>query len=129
MNTSHLSNQRLITELLTQGVRIINPSEQHVSRHGGAGPSDHQAVTIDGMTVMVPIYTRKAHLSPWQVEHNAAGKTTLLKNMIPVRDITFAQKPKFYERTTADGVPYSHIATLHGRDVLATTISITRKGI
>jgi len=122
MNTASLSNQRLITELLTQGVNIINPSEQHVSRHGGAGPSDHQAVTIDGMTVMVPIYTHTARLSPWQVKHDDLGKTTLLKDTIAVRDITFAQKPRFYELTTAEGVPYSHIATLHGTDVLATTV-------
>lgn len=122
MNTTNLSSQRLITELLTQGVNIINPSEQHVSRHGGAGPSDHQAVTIDGMTVMVPIYTHNARLSPWQVKHNGGGNSTLLKDAIPVRDITFAQKPRFYEHATADGVPYSAIATLHGTDVLATTV-------
>ncbi|CAI1808827.1 radical SAM protein, MSMEG_0568 family [Serratia ficaria] len=122
MITSNLSNQRLITELLTQGVNIINPSEQHVNRHGGAGPSDHQAVTIDGMTVMVPIYTQNARLSPWQVRHYAEDRTILLKNAIPVRDITFAKKPHFYDLSTADGVPYSHIATLHGVDVLATTV-------
>ena len=34
----------------------------------------------------------------------------------------FPPRPRFYDLTTADGVPYSHIATLHGRDVLATTV-------
>lgn len=122
MTTSSLSRQQLITELLTQGVNVINPSERHVSRHGGAGPSDHQAVTIDGVTVMVPIYTQTAARSPWQVQHGEQGRTTLLKNMIPVREITFARKPRFYDLRTAEGVPYSHIATLHGTDVLATTV-------
>ncbi len=31
-------------------------------------------------------------------------------------------RPRFYDLTTADGVPYSKIAVLHGRDVLATTV-------
>lgn len=122
MTTSSQSRQQLITELLTQGVNVVNPSAQHVSRHGGAGPSDHQAVTIDGVTVMVPIYTQTARHSAWQVKHAGQGKTTLLKDSIPVRDITFARKPKFYDLQTEDGVPYSHIATLHGTDVLATTV-------
>lgn len=122
MQNSLISKQQLITELITQGVKVINPQQQHVSRHGGAGPSDHQAVTIDGVTVMVPIYTHSAHRSPWQVEHQRSGSTQLLNNMIPVREITFAKKPRFYDLQTAEGVPYSHIATLHGTDVLATTI-------
>ena len=117
-----LTQQQLITELLTQGVNVINPQQQHVSRHGGAGPSDHQAVVIDGVTVMVPIYTHSAHRSPWEVRHQTSGNTTLYNNAIPVRDITFAHKPRFYDRQTADGVPYSKIATLHGTDVLATTV-------
>ncbi|WHQ93954.1 hypothetical protein MO408_27305 (plasmid) [Klebsiella pneumoniae] len=31
------TRQQLITELLTQGVNVINPQQEHVSRHGGAG--------------------------------------------------------------------------------------------
>jgi radical SAM protein (TIGR04043 family) len=31
-------------------------------------------------------------------------------------------RPRFYDLTTADGVPYNQIALLHGRDVLATTV-------
>ncbi|MFH8134507.1 MSMEG_0568 family radical SAM protein [Pantoea osteomyelitidis] len=121
MSDASLSRQQLITELLTQGVKVINPSAQHVSRHGGAGPSDHQAVTVDGVTVMVPIYTQSAHRSPWQMEHNGEH-SRLLKNAIPVREISVAQRPRFYDLHTADGIPYSHIATLHGTDVLATTV-------
>ncbi|KAB8312765.1 MSMEG_0568 family radical SAM protein [Erwinia endophytica] len=116
-----LSRQQLITELLTQGVRVVNPSGQHVSRQGGAGPSDHQAMTLDGVTVMVPIYTQSAHHSAYEIEHDGS-RTQLLKNAIPVRDITVAHKPRFYDLHTAEGIPYSQIATLHGTDVLATTV-------
>ncbi|ORM65365.1 MSMEG_0568 family radical SAM protein [Pantoea rodasii] len=112
------TRQQLITELLTQGVQVINPQQEHVSRHGGAGPSDHQAMNIDGVTVMVPIYTHSAHRSPWQVKHEASGTTRLYNLSIPVKEISIAHKPRFYDRQTADGIP----ATLHGTDVLATTV-------
>jgi len=36
--------------------------------------------------------------------------------------LTMVQRPKFYDLATADGVPYEHIARLHGADVLATTV-------
>ena len=122
MQNLPVTRQQLITELLTQGVQVINPQQEHVSRHGGAGPSDHQAMNIDGVTVMVPIYTHSAHRSPWQVQHESSGATRLLHQSIPVREITIAHKPRFYERQTAEGIPYSQIATLHGTDVLATTV-------
>jgi radical SAM protein (TIGR04043 family) len=36
--------------------------------------------------------------------------------------LTPVNRPRFYELTTADGVPYEQIARLHGADVLATTV-------
>lgn len=36
--------------------------------------------------------------------------------------IRFPGRPRFYDLTTADGIPYSQIAVLHARDVLATTV-------
>ncbi|MBK0031232.1 MSMEG_0568 family radical SAM protein [Erwinia sp. S43] len=122
MQNAPLNRQQLITELLTQGVQVINPQQQHASRHGGAGPSDHQAMNIDGVTVMVPVYTHSAHRSPWQVKHEESGTTRLYNQSIPVREIGITRKPRFYERQTEEGIPYSQIATLHGTDVLATTV-------
>lgn len=115
------SRSRLITELQTRGLRLQNGDQDHVSRRGGAGPSDHQAVTIDGTTVMVPIYTQSAWRSPFSVESSEQGHK-LIENAIPLADITFADTPRFYDRVTAEGIPYSHIATLHSKDVLATTV-------
>ena len=37
-------------------------------------------------------------------------------------EVAFPNRPRFYDLSTADGVPYPHIAVLHGRDVLATTV-------
>lgn len=114
--------ERLITELQTRGLRLQSPDQEHVSRRGGAGPSDHQALTIDGTTVMVPVYTQSAWNSPFTLDSRDGGDTKLLHDLIPVADVSFAAGPKFYQLKTADGIPYSHIATLHSRDVLATTV-------
>lgn len=113
--------QHLITELQTRGLRLNSADQDHVSRRGGAGPSDHQAVTIDGTTLMVPIYTQSAWRSPFAVESDESGHR-LVENAIPLADITFAETPRFYDLSTEDGTPYSQIATLHSKDVLATTV-------
>ncbi|MDF1763800.1 MAG: MSMEG_0568 family radical SAM protein [Oleibacter sp.] len=124
------SQQRLITELQTKGLRLSSRGKGQVSRRGGAGPSDHQAVTIDGTTVMVPIYTESAWDSPFSAEQTSDGvhiyeadaQSGQLIDRIPLTNISFTNTPAFYSGATADGIPYSHIATLHSKDVLATTI-------
>lgn len=113
----------LITELQSKGLRLLDPSAGLPSRRGGAGPSDHKAVTIDGHTVMVPVHTAPAFDSPFMAEAPGSdGMSTLRHASIPIAQISFPATPKFYALKTADGVPYAHIATLHGRDVLATTV-------
>lgn len=113
----------LMTELQSKGLRLVDPSAGLPSRRGGAGPSDHKAVTIDGHTVMVPVHTAPAFDSPFMADApGSEGLSTLRHGSIPIAQISFPATPRFYARSTADGVPYSHIATLHGRDVLATTV-------
>lgn len=105
------------------GVRLVAPREGADSRRGGAGPSDHKAITIDGVTVMAPVHTAPAFESPYLVEKpDAFGRSRLTREGATIAEVSFPLRPKFYELKTADGVPYSHIATLHGRDVLATTV-------
>lgn len=126
------SKQQLLTDLQTHGIQVLDPESLPLTRKGGAGPSDHQAVVIDGQTIMVPVHTHSARQSPFSVEPNSSSEpnnaqnntqsSRLLSKGIPVADITFAERPRFYELSTADGIPYSQIATLHSRDVLATTV-------
>ncbi len=105
------------------GVRLVAPKEGADSRRGGAGPSDHKAVTIDGVTVMAPVHTAPAFESPYLVEKpDQFGRSRLTRDGATIAEVSFPLRPKFYELQTAEGVPYSHIATLHGRDVLATTV-------
>ena len=121
----------LASELQALGMRWVDPAGPGLSRHGGAGPSDHKAVTLGSETVMVPIFTEPAAESPYSAEVRAAGDTAVLfRAGIRVADIAFPRTPKFYGLATADGVPYWKIATLHARDVLATTVlqTCTRYG-
>ena len=110
-----------MTELQSFGLRLADPgAAAHsgvASRRGGAGPSDHKAVRVDGHVVMVPVHTGSAFASPYELQGS-----TVLKDRIAIAQIKFPRAPRFYKLQTFDGVPYSHIATLHGADVLATTI-------
>ncbi|WP_322013729.1 MSMEG_0568 family radical SAM protein [Paraburkholderia sp. J12] len=117
------SKLQLLTELQSSGLRFAAPDAEGLSRRGGAGPSDHKAVVIDGVTLMVPVHTHGAHQSAF-VAHapDTNGASVLMRDSIPIAQIAFAKPPRFYKLQTLDGVPYSHIATLHGTDVLATTV-------
>jgi radical SAM protein (TIGR04043 family) len=121
--TTALPTEQLINELQSFGVRLVDPKAGHESRRGGAGPSDHKAITVDGMTVMVPVHTTPAFESPYVVEKpDAAGRSRLSRDGALLAEVSFPARPRFYERTTADGIPYWKIAVLHGREVLATTV-------
>jgi radical SAM protein (TIGR04043 family) len=112
-------------------MRWLDRNGPGLSRHGGAGPSDHKAVTLGGETVMVPIFTHTARESPYSAEVHDAGETaSLFRSGVRVAEIRFPRAPRFYALSAADGTPYWKIATLHARDVLATTVlqTCTRYG-
>ncbi len=125
MNTfnADLPAQQLITELQSLGMRLADPGQGAPSRRGGAGPSDHKAVIVDGTTVMIPVHTSGAFNSPYlAAAPGADGRSAILRDGRTVGIIAFPRQPRFYKMQTLDGVPYSQIATLHGKDVLATTV-------
>ena len=113
---------RLITELQVHGVAEAavagNPG-----RRGGAGPSDHRALTIDGTTVMVPVYNAAAQDSPYRLQSGDGGAVALAdRDGTALTAVQPPAEPAFYGLHTAEGIPYRAIALLHGRDVLATTL-------
>lgn len=114
-----MNKQKLITDLQSQGLKLIDSSIGATGRKGGAGPSDHKAITIDGTTIMVPVFNTPAASSPYGIDQTAQ---VLELRGEPITPISFPQQPKFYNLTTAEGVPYWKIALLHSRDVLATTV-------
>ena len=120
---SQLSTEQLINELQSHGVRLADTKIGAQSRRGGAGPSDHKAVTIAGRTVMVPIHTAASHESPYMTRRaDADGFSVIERDGVYVGRISFPGQPRFYGLQTFDGIPYSKIAVLHSKDVLATTV-------
>jgi radical SAM protein (TIGR04043 family) len=91
-------------------------------RRGGAGPSDHRALSVGATTVMVPM--RRDGRSPFRLRVIAGDgqRAQLLRDDVPVADVALPATPRFYALSTADGIPYPKIALLHGRDVLASTV-------
>ena len=57
--------QQLLSDIQTRGLRLVDPKVGAASRIGGAGPTDHKAVTILGTTIMVPVHTYGATQSPY----------------------------------------------------------------
>jgi radical SAM protein (TIGR04043 family) len=115
--------QFLLSELQTKGLRLEDPTAGASSRIGGAGPTDHKAVTVLGATIMVPVHTRGAAYSPYVVAlPDTRGVSLLHEDDRIVCEISFPPQPKFYKLSTVDGIPYWKIAQLHARDTLATTV-------
>lgn len=113
----------IITDLQSHGVRLMDPTAGSNSRRGGAGPTDHKALTIDGLTVMVPVHTAAAFESPYVVDMpDSDGRASVFKNGRFFSKVEFPKKARFLDLSTADGIPYGQIAQLHSKDVLATTV-------
>jgi radical SAM protein (TIGR04043 family) len=118
-----MNKQQLITELQTKGLQLVDRQIGANGRKGGAGPSDHKAIAIDGTTVMVPVFNSSAASSPYKVELNAETNEMILESdKTAIAPISFPKSPSFYNLTTSDGIPYWKIALLHSHDVLATTV-------
>ena len=118
-----MNKQRLIAEIQSHGLKLIEQETGASGRKGGAGPSDHKAITIDNTTVMVPIFTSTAATSPYSARFDSITDKILLElDGEAIAPIDFPKQPNFYQLQTADGIPYWKIALLHSRDVLATTV-------
>jgi radical SAM protein (TIGR04043 family) len=118
-----VEKQALATELQSRGLNLQNLDGRTTSRRGGAGPSDHVAVTIDERTFMIPVHTNGAINSEFSAEPiNGNGDSKLRRNGKEIGSLSLPTRPRFYDLETAAGIPYWKIATLHARNVLATTV-------
>lgn len=114
---------QLISDLQGLGFRLDSAHRGIETRRGGAGPSDHTAIILDGRPVMIPIVSGNAFQSPYVASRpDADGNATISRDGQKVIQIKFARRARFYDLQTLDGIPYNHIATLHSTDVLATTV-------
>jgi radical SAM protein (TIGR04043 family) len=112
VGTNATVDVRIMTraELALHGVRMDAP----VRRPDGAGPSDDGHVLVDGANAALPTNPG----SPYSVRDGRVWRGETDTGLT----LTVAERPRFYDLMTADGVPYEHIARLHGADVLATTV-------
>ena len=119
--------KKLITQLQSRGLKLTKDKGAS-GRTGGAGPSDHKAVTINGTTVMIPVYNSVSARSDFTLTDFHAQSVNYQKSYVleqageGIAEIKFPPQPKFYSLKTAEGIPYSQIALLHGHNVLATTV-------
>jgi radical SAM protein (TIGR04043 family) len=85
-----------------------------VSRTAGAGPSTDGHLVINGISAAIP----RNPNSPYVFD----GTRILVGDQDVGLDVEVIARPRFYDLTTDEGVPYEKLARLHGRDVLATTV-------
>lgn len=111
-----------LTELQAKGLRWHSLQDGGVSRQGGAGPTDHKAFNFSEQTSMIPVFNEQVASSPFTAVSKNDEQILIFEHDKLVDTVTQPKRPKFYDLTTADGIPYSHIATLHSKDVLATTV-------
>lgn len=108
---------RLLVELQRYGVQIEEPIG---ARQGGAGPSDAGMVWFEGVPVTFPFASEFVATSPFVLRHDDDGwglyrdGTRLGRAEVPPR-------PKIYDLSTSDGIPFWKIALMH-LDSLASTV-------
>ncbi|CAM4292207.1 MSMEG_0568 family radical SAM protein [Zobellia roscoffensis] len=116
------SNHILLNEIQASGIRLEDVTDLTV-RKGGAGPTDHKAITIFNTTVMIPVLSHAAESSPFTATRpTKMGLASLKKDGKILTTIRFIKEPKFYKEKSSDGTPFWKIARLHSKDVLATTV-------
>ena len=100
-----MQTNELLAQLQCHGVRW--PAAQNgLSRQGGAGPSDHKALSFGSRTMMVPILNQASQDSPYQAQPNADGSQALIfREGLQVGQVQMPGVPKFYGLSTADGIP------------------------
>ncbi|HEV8652216.1 MAG TPA: MSMEG_0568 family radical SAM protein [Actinomycetes bacterium] len=108
---------RVITELQSEGLRIEQPVE---ARRGGAGPSDAGMIWVEGIPVTVPVSADYVAGSPFVLRREDQGWGIYRRGQ-RVASADPLERPRFYDLSTADGIPYWKIALLH-LDSLASTV-------
>jgi len=104
--------------LLCQGVRA--PESTKSARKGGAGPAGGRYMLLEESRTLVnvPVIGHALH-SPFVLIQDENTYIRMKEHSFPV---SLVPEPAFYRQTTPDGIPYRHIALLHGTDCLATTV-------
>ena len=111
---------QLITALQSTGLRVEVPIG---ARGGGAGPADAGMLYIEGVQTTVP--TSAAYVAELAVRAARRGRRRM--GGLPGSSERLAtaaspRDPRYYDLTTADGIPYWQIALLHLDSVASTVL-------
>jgi radical SAM protein (TIGR04043 family) len=107
----------LILDLQARGLRLAAPMER---RTGGAGPTDCGMLWVEGYPVTAPS-DGVATTSPYVLRPEDEGYG-IYRDGVRLAGATAERRPKFYDLTTADGIPYWQIALLHLDSVASTVV-------
>lgn len=108
----------LIAELQGRGLRVETPIE---SRQGGAGPADASMLWVEGVAATVPTAAHYARTSPYALRAEEDG-WGIYRDGERLASAAPSQRPRYYDLTTAEGIPYWQIALLHLDSVASTVI-------
>ena len=109
----------LLAQLQSYGVRVEDDIQ---ARRGGAGPSDAGMIRVEGIPVTFPFTADYVADSPYVLRPDRDGSSwAVYREGRRLAGAEVPPRPKFYELTTADGIPYWKIALLH-LDSLASTV-------
>jgi radical SAM protein (TIGR04043 family) len=112
---SSLAN--LVVDLQARGLRVEVPLER---RQGGAGPADSGMLWVGGFPITVPTDNAAAAGSPYVLRAEDDGYA-IFEGHRRLATASPQQRPRFYDLTTADGIPYWKIGLLH-LDSFASTV-------
>jgi len=107
----------LLAEVQSRGVRV---DEVLDARTAGAGPSDAGMVYIEGSPVTFPYISEFVEDSPFVIRREDDG-WGLYRDDVRLASAELPPRPRYYELSTKDGIPYWQIALLH-LDSLASTV-------
>ena len=111
---------QLILDVQARGLRVEAQMDQMEQRSGGAGPTDCGMLWIEGYPVTAPTGPVAAQ-SPYVLRPEDDGYG-IYRDEVRLAGATTQRRPRFYDLTTADGVPYWHIALLHLDSVASTVV-------
>jgi radical SAM protein (TIGR04043 family) len=108
----------LLADLQSLGLRTEELLE---ARRGGAGPADAGMLWVEGVAVTVPVAAPFAAQSPYvlRAEDDAYA---IYRDGERVASARRTARPRYYDLTTEDGIPYWQIALLHLDSVASTVI-------
>ncbi|SFK69370.1 MSMEG_0568 family radical SAM protein [Geodermatophilus ruber] len=109
---------QLLTAVQSSGLRVEVPLD---ARAGGAGPADAGMLYIEGVQTTVPTNASYVADSPYALRGEDDGSWGVYRDGVRLAGAALAPRPKYYDLTTADGIPYHQIALLH-LDSMASTV-------